>query len=152
MAHKKKLTPFQEFEQAIREADASIDEAPFVDETTAIDEAKVQRVGDGAPSNLNKTKRVQRAGLTEASLPEIGPTDDDLAPETLIHEDGALSPLEAGDDVPADRSYRIASATEVGAGFGLDEAELARVDPLDGEPWEDDEQSDNNKQSDGDEP
>lgn len=128
MQHRpKKLTPFQQMEHSIREAEGD-------DNVRSI-----RRAGDELRSSANRSSKGRKAGLTEASQPGSGPTDDDLAPETLIHEDGALSPLEEGDDIPADRSYRIVSAQEVGVGFGLDEAELAHVDPLDGEPWDEDE-------------
>lgn len=122
----KKLTPFQQMEHEIRESkDGEMDTGP------------TPRAGDEVDSNINLTDRARTAGLTEASLPGSGPTDDDMAPETLIHEDGALSPAEAGEDVPADRTYRVVTAKEIGVGYGLDEAELAHVDPLDGEPWDD---------------
>lgn len=73
------------------------------------------------------------AGLTEASHPGEGPTDDDLDPEILIHEDGARSEYEEqqGNLDPTDKTLSIVSGDEIGAGGGLDEAELARVDPLD---------------------
>lgn len=127
---KNKLTPFQQVEQNIREADA--DERSFQDAATP------RRVGEKSRSDMNRPERVREAGRTGAAQPGQGPTDDDLSPETLIHEDGALSPMEPGDDVPADRSYRVVGADEAGGAFGLDEAELAHVDPLDGEPWDDD--------------
>lgn len=37
-----------------------------------------------------------------------------------------------------DDDLRVVGADEIGAGAGLDEAELARVDPLDGKPWDGD--------------
>lgn len=57
---------------------------------------------------------------------------DDLAPETLIDESGARSPAERGGESPADKRLRVVHGNEIGAGHGLDEAELARRDPLDG--------------------
>ncbi|ROL78983.1 serine kinase/phosphatase [Pseudomonas vranovensis] len=60
------------------------------------------------------------------------PTDDDLEPETLIPEDGARSPGEAGADHPADWDLSVVDEDDIGGGNGLDEAELARRDPLDG--------------------
>lgn len=63
--------------------------------------------------------------------PGDGPTLDDLSPETLIEEDGARSPHEPGDNTPTDKDLRIVNKDEIGAGYGLDEAELARKDPLD---------------------
>lgn len=77
-------------------------------------------------------------GLTEASQPGQGPTDDDLAPETLIREDGARSPFEAGGYGAADGELEVVGAGDIGAGGGLDEAEEGRVHPLDGKPWDGD--------------
>lgn len=37
-----------------------------------------------------------------------------------------------------ENDLRVVDADEIGAGTGLDEAELARVDPLDGKPWDGD--------------
>lgn len=71
-------------------------------------------------------------GLTEASQPGQGPTDDDITPETLISEDGARSPREHETTgvTPKDKTLSIVGVDEIGAGYGLDEAELAEVDPL----------------------
>jgi len=55
---------------------------------------------------------------------------DDLEPEDLIKEDGARSPHEHSMDIPADVDLSIVDVDEIGAGYGLDEAELARVKPL----------------------
>lgn len=75
---------------------------------------------------------VRTAGLTEASQPGEGPTNDDLTQETLILEDGARSPHEPqqGNVEPADKTLSIVRDDEIGAGSGLDEAELARAQPL----------------------
>ncbi len=51
-------------------------------------------------------QRVREAGLTGASTDDHHSTDDDLSPETLIHEDGARSPNEPGEDLPADPMLR----------------------------------------------
>lgn len=125
----KKLTPYQQMEISIREAEGGTE-----DKT-------VRRVGDELRKPGFHSEQERNAGLTEASQPGAGPTNDDLAPETSIHEDGAISPLDIGEDVPADRTYRIVGADEIGVGLGLDEAELAHVDPLDGEPWDEDAES-----------
>lgn len=63
-----------------------------------------------------------------------GSTDDDLSPETLIREDGARSARETGCGKPADWDLSIVEEAQIGGGNGLDEAELARRDPLDGKP------------------
>ncbi|MFJ4347696.1 phosphotransferase system, HPr-related protein [Pseudomonas sp. NPDC089401] len=64
-------------------------------------------------------------------------TYDDLSPDTLLDETGARDPYEPGGPGPADKALRHVDADEIGAGIGLDEAELARSAPLDGEPWTD---------------
>lgn len=98
-----------------------------------------RRIGDGVEPEQGREfspQRVREAGMTGASMPDHQPTDDDLSPETLIDEDGARSPREAGDEGgPLDRRVRLVGAAEAGTGRGLDEAELGRVDPLDGKPW-----------------
>jgi hypothetical protein len=78
--------------------------------------------------------REAEAGLTGASTPDHHQTDDDLSPETLIHEDGARSPDEQGEDGPADLEVTVVDEDDIGGGNGLDEEEMAIVDPLDGRP------------------
>lgn len=68
---------------------------------------------------------------------EDGVSMDDLAPETLIDEDGTESPLDPAGSSPVDRELHIRRESEIGAGIGLDEAEEGRVRPLDGKPWDD---------------
>lgn len=104
------------------------------------DDEPQRRIGDELPEGEQARRfppqRVREAGMTGGSMPDHQPTDDDLSPETLIDEDGARSPREAGDDGgPLDRRVRLVGAAEAGTGRGLDEAELGRVDPLDGKPW-----------------
>ena len=89
-------------------------------------------------------RRVAESGMTggEAlsdSLHEDNVTYDDLSPDTLLDETGARDPHEPGSTGgPADKTLRRVEAHEIGGGIGLDEAELARSAPLDGEPWTDD--------------
>jgi hypothetical protein len=59
---------------------------------------------------------------------------DDLNPEDLIKEDGARSAYEPSANLPADEDLRVVGVAEIGAGYGLDEAELAHTKPLDGNP------------------
>ncbi|MET1080737.1 MAG: serine kinase/phosphatase [Pseudomonas sp.] len=72
-------------------------------------------------------ERVREAGLTAASVADHQPTADDLAPETLIRDDGARSPDEPGQGRPADQDLNIVGLDEIGAGDGLDEAEEAEL-------------------------
>ncbi|QHG65120.1 phosphotransferase system, HPr-related protein [Pseudomonas putida] len=105
------------------------------------------RVGDERPAaevaQEFPPRRVAESGMTggEAlsdSLHEDNVTYDDLSPDTLLDETGARDPHEPGDGGPADQALRHVDADEIGGGIGLDEAELARSAPLDGEPWTDD--------------
>lgn len=94
------------------------------------------RIGDPAPENERRrpqtSERAREAGLTAAAMDDHESTDDDLSPETLILEDGARDAQEAGEDEQADWDLSIVGEDEIGGGNGLDEAELARRDPLDG--------------------
>ncbi|AKS06547.1 hypothetical protein [Pseudomonas trivialis] len=93
-------------------------------------------IGDEIPSgereHLMPDERVREAGMTGASTDDHEPTDDDMSPETLIREDGARDAREEGDDNPADYDLSIVDEDEIGGGNGLDEAELADLDPVDG--------------------
>jgi len=117
--------PSEEFEER-REA---------VEELSFEDDERRGHIGDERPEAQVKEeftpKRLREAGLTGASMPDHQPTADDLTVETLFDEDGALSPHERGHGPPTDQKLRIVDEDEIGGGSGLDEAELARVDPLD---------------------
>lgn len=100
------------------------------------DDAPKARIGDLRPedelANQIPDERVREAGMTGASTADHHSTDDDMSPETLIDEDGARSPFEEGEDHPADWDLSIVGENDIGGGDGLDEAELAEFDPLDG--------------------
>ena len=76
--------------------------------------------------HLTPDERAREAGMTGAS------TDDDMSPETLIREDGARDAQEAGEGEQADWELSIVDEVEIGGGNGWDEAELADLDPVDG--------------------
>ncbi|WP_122710889.1 serine kinase/phosphatase [Pseudomonas viridiflava] len=107
----------------------SMEELNFRDDETA-------RIGDLMPEDELQheipDERVREAGMTGASTDDHQPTDDDLSPETLIHEDGARSANERGEDNPADLDLTVVDEDDIGGGDGLDEEEMAIVDPLDG--------------------
>ncbi|KGF62666.1 hypothetical protein [Pseudomonas lutea] len=96
------------------------------------------RIGDEIPAEELDTylpdERVREAGLTGASTDDHHQTDDDMSPETLIPDDGARSPHERGEGGPADQDLSIVDEDDVGGGDGLDEEEMAIIDPLDGKP------------------
>ena len=93
-------------------------------------------IGDEIPrrerEHLMPDERVREAGMAGASTADHEPTDDDMSPETLIHEDGARDAREEGDGEQADWDLSIVDEDEIGGGNGLDEAELADIDPIDG--------------------
>ncbi|MHA6786817.1 serine kinase/phosphatase [Pseudomonas bijieensis] len=99
------------------------------------DEQPSAKIGDELPENereqLMPRERVREAGMTGASTDDHEPTDDDLSPETLIREDGARDAREAGDDEQADWDLSVVDENDIGGGDGLDEAEMADIDPLD---------------------
>ncbi|MNG88698.1 hypothetical protein D3C79_475450 [compost metagenome] len=111
------------------------------------------RVGDERPAreiaDEFPPQRVAESGMTggealSESLHEDNVTYDDLSPDTLYDQTGARDPHEpGGNGGPADKILRRVDEHEIGGGFGLDEAELARSAPLDGEPWTDDVADDN---------
>lgn len=96
------------------------------------------RIGDTIPADELETyipdERVREAGMTGASTDDHNPTDDDMSPETLIDEDGARSAREQGEGGPADFDLSIVDEDDIGGGDGLDEEEMAILDPLDGKP------------------
>ncbi|MCF5710159.1 serine kinase/phosphatase [Pseudomonas syringae] len=106
----------------------SMEELNFKEEETAC-------IGDLMPEDELQheipDERVREAGMTGASTDDHQPTDDDLSPETLIHEDGARSPNERGENNPADLDLTVVDEDDIGGGDGLDEEEMAIVDPLD---------------------
>ncbi|RZI87609.1 MAG: phosphotransferase system, HPr-related protein [Pseudomonas sp.] len=92
---------------------------------------------DFPPERVAESGMTGGEALTE-SLHEDNVTLDDLSPDTLFDQTGARDPHEPGDGGdPADQVLREVDVEEIGGGFGLDEAELARSAPLDGEPWTD---------------
>ncbi|MBC3385219.1 serine kinase/phosphatase [Pseudomonas sp. SWRI12] len=100
------------------------------------DEQPSAKIGDELPNDereqLMPRERVREAGMTGASTDDHQSTDDDMSPETLIREDGARDASEAGDDEQADWDLSVVNENDIGGGDGLDEAEMADIDPLDG--------------------
>lgn len=94
------------------------------------------KIGDELPQaereRLMPHNRVREAGLTGASTDDHESTDDDMSPENLIREDGARDAHEAGDGGQADWDLSIVDEDDIGGGNGLDEEELAKRDPIDG--------------------
>ncbi len=77
-------------------------------------------------------EHVREAGMIGDSTDDDESTDDDMSPENLIREDGARDAHEAGEGDQADWDLRIVDKDEIGGGTGLDEAEMAERDPING--------------------
>ncbi|TLX61445.1 hypothetical protein DN820_21315 [Stutzerimonas nosocomialis] len=101
---------------------------------------RVGRIGDEVPAqdieNGFPHEREAEAGMTAGEVPSGDTTMDDLAPETLIPDDGSRSPNEKGHGLPADQDLSVVSEHSIGADTGLDEAEEGRRHPLDGKRWD----------------
>ncbi|ONH54916.1 hypothetical protein SAMN04490182_6224 [Pseudomonas cedrina] len=99
-------------------------------------EDQTAEIGDEIPpgerEQLMPDERVREAGMTGASVADHESTDDDMSPETLIHDDGARDAREEGEDGPADYDLSVVDEDDIGGGNGLDEAELADLDPVNG--------------------
>lgn len=87
------------------------------------------------PEELEKHVPGQPAGhprLSASTLSDDESNEDDLEPDMLIMEDGARDAWEAaeGADEPADWDLSVVDESEIGGSDGLDEAELAEIDPV----------------------
>jgi len=76
-------------------------------------------------------ERVREAGRTagETDHPERN-TADDLAPDTLLDQEGGQEPAEQHGPQSNDTLMRVVDGSDIGAGDGRDEAEEAQVDPI----------------------
>lgn len=67
------------------------------------------------------------------------PRDNSDRAADLSVDDAAAQPAQPGNDPEGvEEDLRVVEQDEVGAGDGLDEAELARVDPLNHQRWDGD--------------
>lgn len=96
---------------------------------------RAERVSD--TDSLELDERARASTRSSSVEYEDTITPDDLSPETLYDLSGTRSERERGSDGAVDEQLHTVDETEIGAGKGLDEAELARSAPLDGEPWTD---------------
>ena len=92
------------------------------------------RVSDTRRREEFPDRRVRDAGRSGGEMQGINASDDDvtaddLAPEILLDEERSHTP-DAGNREPADQSLRTTRASNIGAGRGLDEAELADSRPV----------------------
>ncbi len=133
---------------ASKEIDDTEDRMGSVRELDFSEERDVRqgRIGDTRPNGEVEREyppeRVAKSGMTGGetltnSQHEDNVTLDDLSPDTLYDLTGASYPDEPGGEGPTDKKLRTVDESEIGGGIGLDEAELARSAPLDGEPWTD---------------
>lgn len=108
------------------------------------EEQSHSRIGDRQTGRRYSVERVREAGMSGGETlgsgeHEDGISEDDLSPETLYDESGARDSDEYPEETqggPLDTELTTVDASEIGGGSGLDEAELGRVKPLDGKPWD----------------
>ena len=76
-------------------------------------------------------ERVKHRSALDDEL-DLGLNEDDLEQEMLIREDGVRDAKEAAlsPNAAADWDLSLVDEDEIGAGKGLDEAELAEIDPV----------------------
>ena len=78
-------------------------------------------------------ERARLAGMTGGENPAGEVTADDLAPETLLDESRSHSPAARAGRDANDARLRVVDESEIGAGLGKDEVELARGGESDAE-------------------
>lgn len=90
------------------------------------EEEPTAEIGDEMPRGERKHR------MPDERVREAETTDDEMSPENLIREDGARDAREEGEGKQADWDLSIVDEDEIGGGNGLDEAELAEREPVDG--------------------
>ena len=98
-------------------------------------DGRTGRGGDARPFEeqqaLYPPSRVREAGLTAAETPHPERnTADDLAPDTLLDDEGGMNPADPRGPRAADTALSVVDPSAIGAGGGRDEAEDAQVDPI----------------------
>ena len=89
-------------------------------------EEPTAEIGDEMPRGERKHR------MPDERVREAETTDDEMSPENLIREDGARDAREEGEGEQADWDLSIVDEDDIGGGNGLDEAELAEREPVDG--------------------
>ena len=90
------------------------------------EEEPTAEIGDEMPRGERKHR------MPDERVREAETTDDEMSPENLIREDGARDAREEGEGEQADWDLSIVDEDEIGGGNGLDEAELAEREPVNG--------------------
>ena len=104
---------------------------------------------DSEPSFTNfkpeTTSFSHRNSVTIINKFDMKSTNDDLSPETPIHEDRALSSRENGLGDPYDQHFTIVGERDID-GEVFDKAEVADLNALDDKPWNQTQDQSNDKQ------
>jgi len=94
------------------------------------------RIGDPKPEKEIREefpgRRAREAGMTGGETPDRDGevTADDLSPETLLDSEPSRTPHATRERKPADTTMSTVGAEQIGAGVGLDEAEMAERSPV----------------------
>lgn len=94
------------------------------------------RIGDPRPEKEIREefpgRRTREAGMTGGETPEQDGevTADDLSPETLLDSEPSRTPHSTRARKPSDTAMATVGIEGIGAGGGLDEAEMAERSPV----------------------
>ena len=76
--------------------------------------------------------------LVTGDIGEEDPAAGGRAPDSLVEDEKPPAPAGSDDDALDSQGVHVARQNRIGAGKGLDEAELGRAQPLDGKEWDGD--------------
>jgi hypothetical protein len=114
-----------EYEEGLNEKDERVHELSF-----DLDQGPPSRTGDKRSRRKMREEfppeRVEEAGMTGGEMADHKVTADDVTPETLLDDNPSHTPAAREGRDPLDQTLREVDESEIGAGGGLDEAELAR--------------------------
>ena len=92
------------------------------------------RIGDPKPEREVReefpARREREAGTTGGETPDQHVTADDMAPETLLDSEPSRTPSSMRGRAANDSSVSVVGEAGIGAGDGLDEAEMAERKPV----------------------
>lgn len=118
--------------QAVDDLEEPVEDIQALDFSERRDEAH-ERSGD----KRSRAALREAYGMSDDESLGDGEQEDDVSLDDISpqprHATGVAHKPSKG---PMDKELSVVDAAEIGGGSGLDEAELSRVDPLDGKPWD----------------
>lgn len=105
--------------------DAEIPEPGFIEDESLLSLEEFER--------LQLAKSIENASVSAVAQSGQCPATTGYVSENLFEEDDAGV---VGNGLANDQQLTIVGPDEIGGGQGLDEAEWAQLEPLDGKPWD----------------